>query len=446
MTTHQKCYTDDWQRTRPDLAVYLPPLPGGTDEYSDHFHVEYTSRDELFALWTTGSYESSADIRIVFSHSTDEGLTWSPPQTLKEPLAPGMVPGLAFPVFSRSGRIYVFYNQNLGVAERADRWAGVLRCEVSDDGGHTWTPGNTDIPWRHTRYDHPDPAVGRCCIVWQKPIRDARDRVIAGLTRWSSYTAYPRPVGGNRNHLDSACELMRFDNIDDDPDPKDVKITWLPDEAGTIRVSPGIEPDASRGYSLAQEPGIVLLPDGRLWMNMRTVTGRIWYTMSDDDGHSWRPPEILRRRDGGDEMLHPKSPEPIYRMADGRFLLFFHNHDGHAYGATGPWDMDARHPLFMSVGEFRAGAHQPIWFSKPGLLCDTEFVGVGLSGLTWLAMYASYTERNGKRIFWYPDRKHFLLGRYITDAILDSMKDKVCGVFADPLAVEPSVANCAKGA
>ena len=109
-------------------------------------------------------------------------------------------------------------------------------------------------------------------------------------------------------------------------------------------------------------------------------------------------------------MLHPKSPEPIYRMADGRFLLFFHNHDGHAYGATGPWDMEARHPLFVSVGEFRPGAHQPIWFSRPRLLCDTEFVGVGLAGLTWLAMYAGYTESNGKRIFWYPDRKHFLLG------------------------------------
>ena len=33
----------------------------------------------------------------------------------------------------------------------------------------------------------------------------------------------------------------------------------------------------------------------------------------------------------------------------------------------------------------------------------------------WLSMYASLTEHNGKRIFWYADRKIFVLGRYITD-------------------------------
>ncbi len=42
----------------------------------------------------------------------------------------------------------------------------------------------------------------------------------------------------------------------------------------------------------------------------------------------------------------------------------------------------------------------------------------GEVGRIWLAMYGCFTQRNGKRIFWYPDRKHFLLGRYITDEIL----------------------------
>ena len=49
-------------------------------------------------------------------------------------------------------------------------------------------------------------------------------------------------------------------------------------------------------------------------MNMRTVTGRIWYSVSEDDGHSWREPEVLRYRDGGAEVLHPKSPDPLYRL------------------------------------------------------------------------------------------------------------------------------------
>ncbi len=422
----RNCYTDDWQRTNPDLVIHLPSTPGGPDEYADHLHVEYVSNGDLLAIWTNGTVESSSDVYICFSRSEDEGRTWAPPQRLAEPIAPGMVAGLAWPVFSRSGRIYVFYNQNIGIGEDAGRWQGVIRCKVSDDDGRTWADGGVDIDWRHTRFDHPDPKVPRNCVVWQKPLRDAKDRVIAGLSRWSSRMRYPLPIGspfpGNRYHFDSACELMRYDNIDEGPDPRDIEITWLPDEPGTIRVSPQIEPEASRGYSLAEEPAIALLPDGRLWMNIRTVTGRIWYTVSDDHGHSWRPPEVLRYRDDGAEVLHPKSPEPIYRTADDRYLLFYHNHEGYLDGATGPWDMDGRRPLCMAVGEFRPAARQPLWFSRPKLLCDTQKVGVGVTGLFWLAMYASFTERDGKRIFWYIDRKHFVLGRYITDALLADMK------------------------
>ena len=48
--------------------------------------------------------------------------------------------------------------------------------------------------------------------------------------------------------------MMLFENVDDGRHSKDLKIIWLPDEAETIRVSPGIEPEASRDYSLAQEP------------------------------------------------------------------------------------------------------------------------------------------------------------------------------------------------
>ena len=110
--------------------------------------------------------------------------------------------------------------------------------------------------------------------------------MIVGFTRWSSQMAYPRPVGGNHNHLDTGCELMQFENVDAGPHPKDLKITWLPNEVGTIRVSPEIEPEASKGYSLAQEPRIGLLPDGRRFMTMRTVTGYIWYTVSEDHGQS----------------------------------------------------------------------------------------------------------------------------------------------------------------
>lgn len=413
------CYTTDWQRTEPDYVIYLPTMPGGRDEYADHIHVFYTPGGDMMCIWTQGTFESAADCRVVFSRSTDGGHTWSPLQVMADPLGPLLCPGLGFPLISRSGRLYCLYSQHKGFTDQG-LWSGPLHVQHSDDDGHTWIDSGVEIPWRRTRFDHPDPTVSPECIVWQQTIRDSKDRMIVGMSRWSSKMVFPRPLGGTRNHSDTQCELMRFDNIDEGPDPQDIQITWLPDEEGTIRVSCGIEPDASNGYSLAEEPAVTLLPDGRLWMNMRTVTGSIWYTVSDDDGHSWRKTEPLLYQDGGEQVLHPKSPDPIYRLQDGRYLLFYHNRDGHD-GDTGPWDMEARRPAWISVGAFRPDAHQPLWFSQPKLLMDTQRVKVGVQGLTWLAMYASLTERDGRRIFWYADRKHFVVGKNIRDEMLADM-------------------------
>ena len=39
-----------------------------------------------------------------------------------------------------------------------------------------------------------------------------------------------------------------------------------------------------------------------------------------------------------------------------------------------------------------------------------------------MAMYYSLTERDGRRIFWYADRKHFVLGRELSDELLADME------------------------
>jgi len=419
----QQCYTADWRRTCPDLAVHLPQRPCDNDSYNDHFLVTRTPGEALLAVWTQGSFEGARDLRVVFSRSEDGGESWSEPQHLPgadDP--PGLLSCFGFPVVSRSGRIYCFYNKNLGIADGGAYYSGPLRCAYSDDDGIKWCQGGLEIPYRRTRFDHPDPAVSPRCIVWQKPIRDGRGRQIVGFTRWSSFQVFPRPKDGY--HFDSSCELMRFDNIDEGPDPHDIEITWLPEQEGAIRVPCPLEPERSRGYSLCEEPSLALLPDGTLFSVMRTLTGRVWLTISQDHGLTWRTPQLLRYRDGGEEVLHPKSPCPLYALADGRFLLLFHNHDGFAYGARGPWDTaNARRPLFVTVGAFQAGADQPIWFGPPRLLFDSQGVAVGSEWRIWLSMYASLTEVGGRRILWYPDRKHFLLGRVIDDAWLAGTPD-----------------------
>jgi len=53
---------------------------------------------------------------------------------------------------------------------------------------------------------------------------------------------------------------------------------------------------------------------------------------------------------------------------------------------------------------------------------DTQRVKVGVQDLMWMAMYYSLTERDGRRIFWYADRKHFVLGRELSDELLADME------------------------
>ena len=78
---------------------------------------------------------------------------------------------------------------------------------------------------------------------------------------------------------------------------------------------------------------------------------------------------------------------------DGRYLQLLQNHDGWGYGAKGPTDSNStRRPQFIALGEYRPDAHQPIWFSDPVLLFDTNGVGVPPFYRSWLSMYASLTE------------------------------------------------------
>lgn len=133
---------------------------------------------------------------------------------------------------------------------------------------------------------------------------------------------FPKPQAGY--HLDTSSELVRFANIDEGPDPCDLQIAWLPEGEDPIRVPCPIEPERYRGYSLCEEPSIALLPDGWLFLVVRTVTGRIWYTVSDNDGGgAGAPPKCYAIKTPAKrsytQNLHARSMR--CRMADSCFFF-----------------------------------------------------------------------------------------------------------------------------
>ncbi|HJN14068.1 MAG TPA: sialidase family protein, partial [Armatimonadota bacterium] len=387
---------------------------------NQHFIVFPLPSGEFFALWTTAFSESHPNQHIVFSKSADEGVTWSEPVTIAGPtereqdgrtVYEGMA-SWAFPIYvPEKNRIYVFYSKNIGVADPNRGHTGEMRFIYTEDDGGTWSDEFT-VPMRRTAIMAPDPSVPPNWIIWQRPV-ELDGEIIGCGTIWSSgQLAKERPdaLGG------SECWFWRFDGIMTEDDPSKISVTMLPDGDHGIRMT---QAQGSK-TSTAEEPTIVRLSDGRWFSVFRTFTGCVGYSISEDRGHSWSEAQRLRYRDGGDHVLQPTASCPLYALDDGRFLLTFHNNDGTANGGKDPWDWKHnRTPAFLSIGTENLDAEQPIWFTPPIMLLDNEALPWGPVNRVSVAVYTSFFELAGKRWYWYPDRKHFLLGEFITDEMVN---------------------------
>jgi hypothetical protein len=408
--------------TKPDYVVFVPEVndTAVVDTGNEHFLVTDGPGDSLVAVWTQSSAETQPDQHIAFAQSSDEGRTWSKPTIIAGPKKPGdgHMASWAYPLVSKSGRIYVLYSQHIGRYDNSPHHTGWLHGIFSDDLGRTWsTPENISVP-RSVR-DNPDPTMPPNMLCWQKPLRLGKDgKYFAGFTRWTSFDVTKRPTNSWIS-ADSHVEFMRFENVDDHPAVADLKISWFAANEKALSVPFPGHPSVSS----CQEPSLVKLPDGRLFCVMRTAAGSPFWSVSADQGETWSTPRRLLRKDGGEPLLHPLSPCPMYDVGgntagSGRYVLFTHNHDGH-YKGYGPTDTGFhRRPINIVTGRFQPGADQPVWFDEPRFFFDHDGVALGKPGTRGrldLAMYSSFTVRDGQAVLWYPDRKFFLLGRTISN-------------------------------
>ncbi len=395
---------DEYKRTNPDAVVYIPKEGDNhNDGDNEHFLVFNAPKsDELLAMWTQGAMEPSGDNHIVLARSED-GVNWSQPLWItgtrkgtKQTQASWGFPVVA----STTGRIYCFYCES--PAGKLGGASGILGCHISDDNGQTWEYKGT-ILFPDCFDDITDITTQNGgIIVWQKPIRDSKGIQMVGYTLC------------NKEYPHGCCRFMRFDNIDESPEIEDIKISWLSIEGDTICMPAGTaNPHCS-------EPAMVMLPDGRMFMVFRTVTGHVWYSVSDNDGKNWRPPQTLLYHDGGEPVKNPLTCCPIYQLQDGRYMLIYYNNSYYAdlmkAGKPLPAGMSMfthRRPAVYSIGSFQSGARQPMWFDEPKKLLDTGGVLVSPKASNEVATYPSVTYHKGKQTLWYPDRKFFLLGKHL---------------------------------
>jgi len=411
-------------RTDPNFIVHIPQGPARPPKKgvaNEHFLVFDGPDGSLMTVWTQSHGRRKGNYNhIVFSRSEDEGKTWAAPTHIAGPTSledPAHIACWGFPMVSKSGRIYIVWNQNQGVAGWILFHTGTMAGCYSDDNGETWSPAQ-DIPMPPCPYDDPDDKIPSEWIVWQLPQRDLQGRYYAGYTHWinEKVARYGKEERSESNWdiIESVVEFMRFDNLDDNPEPKDLKVRFFSYGEDALRVPHYMDPL----LSVAQEPSIVRLPDQRLFCTMRSNSGYIWYALSEDDGETWCNPRPLLRKDKGLPIQQPVGSCPIYQLADGRYILLHHNNPGDrkARQTSGP-----RRPAFIALGAYQAKADQPIWFCDSKELMDNDELWVdGTSPFPYgnVAVYTSFTTRDKVNVLWYPDRKYFLLGKIITDEFL----------------------------
>jgi hypothetical protein len=406
--------------TKPDFVVFIPKVTDAevSDTGNEHFLVFDGPDKSFMAVWTQSTREGAPNQHIAFSRSNDGGKVWTQLRIIAGPAKEdgGLRSSWGFPMVSKSGRIYVLYSQHVGKFDTFPHTTGMLTGIYSDDSGKTWSLPQT-IPLPRTSRDNPDTSFPPNCIIWQKPLRLTKDgRYLVGMTRWTSKAVKKNPTASWISH-ESVVEFLRFENLDDNPEPAKLKVSTLAWDKNAITVPCPDHPETS----VVQEPSIVKLPDGRLFCVMRTPAGSPYWTVSADDGDTWSQARALRRKDGGDILKQPLSPCPIFDLGgnaagSGRYALFIHNHDGKING-FGPTDSNYhRRPIYKVLGHFQAGAEQPIWFEEPKQFMDHDDVPLGMPGKQGridMSLYSSLTMQKGRPVLWYPDRKFFLLGKFI---------------------------------
>lgn len=418
------------RRTEPDYIAYVPGSTDGStnDSHNEHFLVFEGPDRLLMAVWTQshGLTRGGPQNRIMFSRSADDGITWARPIRVVGPAGPNDTTPMAswgFPLVSRSGRIYVVYNQNDGQKGWIQMHTGRMAAVYSDDKGATWSERQF-IEMPRSPYDDPEGKIPGEWIVWQIPMRDRMGGYLVGYTHWVNRARAHLKSIGNWTQIESVVEFMRFGNVGKDPQPRDLRIRYSAWGDKALRVPYFRDPL----LSVAQEPSIVRLPDQRLFCVMRTNSGYIWHSISADDGETWCNPRPLLREDFGRPILQPVGCCPMYQLADGRYILLHHNNRGDR--ETKPENTsEPRHPAFIALAEFRPGADQPLWFSESRQLMDSGGIGVdgaaegpGRRVQTGVGLYTSFTTQNGNNVLWHPDRKFFLLGKKITAAFLAGLE------------------------
>jgi len=418
--------TVELKRTQPDCVVFHPRAECGPEAENQQIIGQVTRSGHWLLTWTQATHENHPDQHVVVSRSEDQGATWSAPQWI-DGATPTQMSGpergkyqASWPFFVEApdlGRIYIFYNKNIGRTDARDDTTGILRFRYSEDEGHRWSAPFDDLAIRRGAINHPDPTMPTNWVACFQSFSAPDGVPMASFTRWGSGSPHLLNVN-------SEVWFWRFENILTERDPAKLRLTTWPEGATGIEVPHPLR----MKQSLAQEAMAVPLPDGRLFTVMRTLQGCLFWSMSTDQGRSWashwtdqdetKPLTAfpLRYSDDGPLVHSPIVCCPIFCYAPGKYCLIYFNNDGYIPGARHPTDYQVnRRDVWIVCGHYDAAAAQPIVFGEPQRFATADGVKWGHYQRIEPVCYPSYFRDGDEHWLWYSDRKHFVLGKKLND-------------------------------
>jgi len=315
--------------------------------------------------------EGGPGLRLLSTHSTDRGRTWSPAVPVDDPVRQSHD---GYQLLQRmadgSERVFVFYGWNTGsqYPPGCDPSLTELRrtdmqldegywFRVSNDGGRTWGDRRWNIPVRRTRIDRENPWSGATMgmFLCDKP------SVIGGAV----YMAFQKTRDGAGETPGSEVFFLRSRNLlhIDDLDLAE----WETLPLGDVGLQ---SPDGE--LQLGEEPHVLQPVDDRperLFSLWRAETGKLAASYSDDGGQHWDTPFWLTYEGvpGGRVMRNPRGSITPYRMQrtapDGsaEFALVFYNN-----GRTERLGYVGRRVYWLTMG--RGTPQGTIRWAQPELL------------------------------------------------------------------------------
>ena len=394
-----------------------------TESYSDQPYVVKTDDGAWLCAVTTGAgHEGQGGQHVISMRSIDMGRTWSTPTDVEPATGPEASYAVLLEVpasYPNAGRVYIFYNHNTdnireviadknaypdGYCRRVDS-LGHFVFKVSDDYGKSWSTERYDIPMRTMEIDRQNPYGGELKFFWNV----GRPFIYEGAGFCSLHK-----VGGFGEGFFTSNEgvLLKSANLLTEPDP--AKITWetLPDGEIGLRTPPG-------GGPVAAEHSYVVLSDGSFCAVYRSIDGYPVEAYSRDGGHTWSTPRYRTYADGR-PMKHPRAANFHWKLENGKYLYWFHNHGGRfirEHPRRRSMAYEDRNPVWFCGGvEVDAPEGKVIRWSQPeiGLYDDDTYVRMS---------YPDMIEEDGK-VFITETQKDMARVNLIDQTLLTSMWDQ----------------------